>query len=536
MAGSILGALVLLIKTRGDVSGLTKTDRALKKTTREMSALGSLGRKVFAGLGAFLGVKSYLEFEKSLGAIHSRFYAITQDNQKARDEFNYVRKIAKETALDIESTAESYSIFYASAHKALGTEGVRGVFDNWTKVGRVLHLSEYQMERVTYALREMVSKGAIYSQDLRMQIGTHVPQAMGLAQKSAEELGITGTGWFEKLQDAAKGNAQLTAKFVQLFSKNAEKAFASPEALREALRKPDALLQSLANFRTEFLIRFSEAGGGYMTIKVLEGILDFVSKIDFEMLTEVLGGTAKFMSDIFGFLTEHFNKIVGLLGIIAGLYAVKRVGDWGRAIWVYGKKHFKDLTKILNKLFNLWWGSGFLPGRAFTLSKGAAIAGILQAVGRSNVVGKIIIGLLRLSNPIALIATTLIAFLPWGKIFRGIYNWVTGKREQVVNWANSPFSPYGLTKKQQLEYVQNLNKNKSIVDQMSLNNAIIKDGYGKAIGNVVYNGGDITILGVGTVEEMEKSIENIQDKEQKNANKNFNNPRTDWSFRNRQLR
>lgn len=527
MAGSILGALVLLIKTKGDVSGLTKTDRALKKTTREMSALGSLGRKVFAGLGAFLGVKSYLEFEKSLGAIHSRFYAITQDNQKAIDEFNYVRKIAKETALDIESTAESYSIFYASAHKALGTEGVRGVFDNWTKVGRVLHLSPYQMERVTYALREMVSKGAIYSQDLRMQIGTHVPQAMGLAQKAAEELGITGTGWFEKLQDAAKGNAQLTAKFVQLFSKNAEKAFASPEALKEALRKPDALLQSLANFRTEFLIRFSEAGGGYMTVKILEGILNLVSKIDFETVTRVLGDTARFMANIFGFLTEHFSKIIWLLRIIAITYGVKRIGEWWKFISVMSKKIIHDIFKAINVPLGLLFSHIFR--NTFTPNKASIISGLVRALGKSNVIGKIAISLVRLSNPITAILSIIALFIPWGKLFTGIYNWVTGKRDIAKRWAETPLARYGMTPNDALNLLNSLKNNKNIVDQASLTKKVIELGYGKIAGQFVYNGGDINIWGVGTSDEIKEVAETLKDKDQKNANKNFNNPSTKWN-------
>ena len=524
MAGSILGALVLLIKTRGDVSGLTKTDRALKKTTREMSALGSLGRKVFAGLGAFLGVKSYLEFEKSLGAIHSRFYAITQDNQKAREEFNYVRKIANETALDIESTAESYSIFYASAHKALGTEGVRGVFDNWTKVGRVLHLSPYQMERVTYALREMVSKGAIYSQDLRMQIGTHVPQAMGLAQKAAEELGITGTDWFEKLQNAAKGNAQLTAKFVQLFSKNAEKAFASPEALKEAMRKPDALLQSLANFKTNFLIRFSEAGGGYMTVKVLEGILNLVSKIDFETVTRVLGDTARFMANIFGFLTDHFGHVIYWLKVIAIGYIIKRGLAWLGKIMTSGAKLLSK-TQQLSRLFGKIQsklGTNFLK-TLFSKSFGSLLLKMAPFFLRM------------FSGPLGFVASILLSFIPWGKFFKGIYNWVTGKKDSVKKWAETPLAEYGMTPNDALKFFNTLKNDKNIVDQASLSRRLIEMGYSKISGYFTYNGGDIHIYGVGTAEDVKKVAEELKDKDQKTANKNFNNPSTNWSERRKQL-
>ena len=265
MASNILSSMLIFIQGKADTSGFTKTDSAIRKTAqnvrsarKEMSLFSKMNKELTRGLsrmflggvgiwGALNAGSRYLQFEKDLGAIHSRFYAITKDEKQAGEEFNYIRKLATDTALDIKSTADSYSIFYSATQKALGTEGARGVFENWTKVGRVLHLSEYQMERVTYALREMASKGAIYSQDLRMQIGTHVPNAMGLAQEAAEQMGITGTDWFEKLQQQAKGNTKVTTEFVRRFSANAEKMFGSPEALKKALQQPDALAKMISH-------------------------------------------------------------------------------------------------------------------------------------------------------------------------------------------------------------------------------------------------------------------------------------------------
>ena len=265
MASNILGSLLLLIKTKGDVSGLNKTDKAIKKTTKSLQKMSKstgifsgLSNKLFRGFNLsnmWGGAMNYLQFEKDLGAIHSRFYALTKDHRQASEEFDYIRGVARDTAMDIKKTADSYSIFYASTRRTLGKEGARGVFEDWSRVGRVLHLSEYQFERVTYALREMASKGAIYSQDLRMQIGTHVPNAMGLAQKAAEQMGITGTDWFEKLQKMAKGNTKVTTEFVRLFSKEARKAYGGEEAFREAMKQPDALAQTIKN--TAFEVGYS---------------------------------------------------------------------------------------------------------------------------------------------------------------------------------------------------------------------------------------------------------------------------------------
>lgn len=331
MAGNILGSLLLNIVTKSDDSGLRKTDRSLRKigttaktVAKNTSLLGSLSKKFMGGFNiSNIGnwFNSYLQFEKDLGAMQSRFYAITHSEKESAEEFEYIRKLATDTALDIKKTADSYSIFYSATRNALGKEGARGVYEAWTQVGRVLHLSDYQMERVTYALREMASKGAIYSQDLRMQIGTHVPNAMGLAQKAAEEMGFTGVDWFKKLQDAAKGNTKLTAEFVQKFSKQAQMMYASPEALKKAMQQPDALAKQITNFRYNFGVEFSKAGGSYMIVKILQGTLAFIKTIPFYEIADKLGMVAKTVGD----MAKYIPQIVQILKDILILMAVFKI-------------------------------------------------------------------------------------------------------------------------------------------------------------------------------------------------------------------
>lgn len=362
MASNILGSLLLLIKTKGDVSGLNKTDKAIKKTTKSLQKMSkstgifsSLSNKLFRGFNLtnlWGGAMGYLQFEKDLGAIHSRFYALTKDHKQATEEFDYIRKVAKDTAMDIKKTADSYSIFYSSTRNTLGKEGARGVFEDWTRVGRVLHLSEYQFERVTYALREMASKGAIYSQDLRMQIGTHVPNAMGLAQKAAEQMGITGTDWFEKLQKMAKGNNKITTEFVRLFSKEARKAYGGEEAFKEAMKQPDALAQTIKNTAFEIGYSFSKSGGGYMVVKILEGIKNVIEKIPFDEITKVVGNIAKGV----GIIAQYLPEIFFILKDIAFAMIAFRVSKWlgvlGKnitAFW-YAFKQGKFLALALSKM------------------------------------------------------------------------------------------------------------------------------------------------------------------------------------------
>ena len=279
---SILDEFLILFKPTVKGNGLTKLNRDLKQTHSNLFSMKNLfsafiGYDIYSGLKAIGG--SLIDASREMGAMRSRFFAITQDEKKANEELEWAFNLAQKTAMPMKALADSYSIFFAATQKGLGTSGAREVFQDWTEVSRVLHLSEYQFERVTYALREMASKGAIYSQDLRMQIGTHVPNAIGLAQKAAEDLGITGSNWFETLQEKAKGNQQLINQFITLFSKHAKDMYADPVAMEKALKQPDAQIIRLQQQWDKLRYAMVESGFQDDLLKVLRKLNDTLDKI-----------------------------------------------------------------------------------------------------------------------------------------------------------------------------------------------------------------------------------------------------------------
>ena len=489
MAGNILGALLLEIVTKANTSGLDKTDRSLKRTGKtlknihkEAGFLSKMTNRLMGGLslaGIAYGFNKYAQFEKDLGAIHSRFFAITKDEQKAKEEFGFIRGIAKDTANDIKSMADSYSIFYSATSKSLGQEGARSVFQNWSRVGRVLHLTDYQMERVTYALREMASKGAIYSQDLRMQIGTHVPNAMGLAQKAAEEMGITGTDWFDKLQKSAKGNAKVTSEFIKLFSKYAEMELASPEALKKAMQQPDALAQMIKNLRTEFGIKVSEAGGKDMVVGVLQGIYNILERIPADKIANVIG---KLGSGI-GYLFKQTQEIINILRDIA--------------IYLFARTLFKGIGSLFNKIaksaffINLKYifRNGFKEGFKnvfagakhffkYMLLKHGAKAILVKAVARF----------------IPFLGQAILFF----DIFRNIWNMIKGKFG--FGEKDKIFGKYGTTAKDFYNTLNDITKNKGINTTEKLQQALAQTDAGKLLwANAQFNdNGDVIININGT--------------------------------------
>lgn len=427
MANSILASLLINVIAKSDVSGLNKTTKSLKdmgtQANKTSSLLKAMSTKLFGGFNIDsainMGMK-YLQFEKDLGAMQSRFFAITGDQKRAREEFDYIRKVATDTALDIKSTADSYSIFYSAAAKSMGGEGARQIFKDWTDVSRVLHLSDYQFERVTYALREMASKGAIYSQDLRMQIGTHVPDAMGLAEKAVNDLGITGTDWFEKFQKQAKGNQKLINEFIKNFSKYAKMQFATPEALKNALRQPDALAKMIPNIGYNFMVEFSRKGGNEMIVNVLENIKDALLKIDYVKLSEVLGSVAKGVGKIFKFLPQIISILKDIALSVAFMYIGKGIGKVAKFGTAMAKARPGEFTSWL------MWKAGF--SKAIT---GAVLEGGVKALGSFGLKALI-------PKLLGFIGGPIVGILVWIPEIIHLLRWIWGKigSKDNKNFAN----------------------------------------------------------------------------------------------------
>lgn len=425
---SILDEFLILFKPTVKGNGLTKLNRDLKQTHSNLFSMKNLfsafiGYDIYSGLKAIGG--SLIDASREMGAMRSRFFAITQDEKKANEELEWAFNLAQKTAMPMKALADSYSIFFAATQKGLGTSGAREVFQDWTEVSRVLHLSEYQFERVTYALREMASKGAIYSQDLRMQIGTHVPNAIGLAQKAAEDLGITGSNWFETLQEKAKGNQQLINQFITLFSKHAKDMYADPVSMEKALKQPDAQIIRLQQQWDKLRYAMVESGFQDDLLKVLGKLNDTLDKItaqsaEFYKMLKMIG---KVIAIVFAWkyfrvaITAFRRMSVMLKALTKGKFLPK-----GLSTFVKGKG-LKALFKLLQ---------GQLLRRFLSLG----IRGVLAFV---PVVGQIIFLLWTAWDIIQLIWSGLKIFFP--EQTRAVKFWILttwnniqalGKK--ILNW------------------------------------------------------------------------------------------------------
>lgn len=447
MAG-ILDEFLILFKPTVQGTGFQVLNKQIKHTYDSLFSVKGLlrtfvGYDLYSGIKAFTG--SMINATREMGAMRSRFFAITGDEAKANQQLQWAFDLARRTAMPMKSLADSYSIFYSATQKGLGDAGAQQVFQDWTEVSRVLHLSEYQFERVTYALREMASKGVVYSQDLRMQIGTHVPNAIGLAEKAVNDLGITGTDWFEKFQKQSKGNQKMINQFLVLFSKYAKQQFADPKALEKALMQPDAQIARLANQWDR--LRYAMADAGFS---------DDLNKALFH-----LNNTLDKIVDRADEFYKIIKSVVGLLLVIGGVKIFgkifKSLRGFTRMFRRFGTKGKLGFFGNIGRRFGVFWKSwkGFGASIKNTITVAGALAKkfgiwrvVLSAI-RIITVQLIKFGLKGLINLIPIVGQ--IIFLIWTVIdvikilwqlfsafFPDIARWIRELGSEIVDFILHP--------------------------------------------------------------------------------------------------
>lgn len=514
MAGSNLGTLLLNIVTRSDTSGLNKTDSALRRTrrsiqnvSRDVGFLSKLG-KAFVGFVSLRGISDafmgYLNFEKQLGAIHSRFYAITNDAQLANSEFEYARRISHETAMNLMDVADSYSIFYSSASRTLGAQGAKEVYENWTKVARVLHVSGEQYKSIMYAQREMSSKGRLYAQDLMIQMGTHVPDIKNIATTAIKNLGIAGVTSIEDFQEYTKTGkgSDVMGRFLLEMSREAKRRYATDEALRNALKQPDALVNRLQIIGQDFLIGFSKAGGQVMIVKILEGIANVLTRIDYDALTKTLGNWARKTGDFFNFMTNNIGIIIGLLKVIAFGYVANRIGAGLNALRGVGGMLTLGKSVAGRQASKFALRSLLMGSRGWL---GTLIATGVLGGGKKLLGGLIVRALGFFGGPWGLVASLIIGFLP------NIVTWL-GKIWAAYKGKNLTFDEYlasqGVTRDKLKTAMEEINKKKyggTALAQMKARELL-----GNELGNkVMYNHGELVVNFNGNFITMDEIKQNI---------------------------
>lgn len=183
------------VKALGTQMGLSKAQiekvtGAAKETGRSFDLVGSAAKAALA----YLSVSQMASFGKAvfdvginLDSLQRSFTAIAGSTAGMRDEFDFLRQTAEDTGQNFYKLTDGYKMLIASSRETqLEGEQTRKIFSAMSEAAAVLGMSTEGVDRSFKALGQMMSKGTVQAEELKGQLGDHLPGALQIAARAMD--------------------------------------------------------------------------------------------------------------------------------------------------------------------------------------------------------------------------------------------------------------------------------------------------------------------------------------------------------------
>ena len=333
----------------GVKSDLTKLNKDLSITNSKLTKTSKLTGKInknFAALGAVIAsaiaikklielgreaIKTSREFERMALAMETVF------GRKMAKNILFIRKESERLGIDVMQASKGFVSLAAATKGVLSVKETEKLFTATAEASTALGLSADKTASILTALSQIASKGTLSAEELRQQIGEHLPGAFKIA---ADGMGLT-TKELTKLMETGKVSArdflvpwteQLTETFHGGAMKNANSEIA--ESIRNMNRWNLMLNDAGVTMKTVTTPAFS------LFLSVLE---DFTP---FESTEKVLKDLEKMNAELDKINTSQFRKQTEQSPLERSLFAANELVEKFRENIVKSSKA-DDLRKSL---------------------------------------------------------------------------------------------------------------------------------------------------------------------------------------------
>ena len=369
-----LDELVQKITTKADLKGFDDLDKKQKRAIKQNNLLASSFKKAF---GMFLGVqglRSVIEVTRKFDLMQKSLKGLT----KSGDDFKYLRQEAYRTGSDLLTIAKSYKNFYAAATGAGFQRGaIQGMFSNVLVAGRGIGASQQQLGAALLALEQMLSKGKVSAQELRLQLGNALPGAFQIA---ARAMNVTTA----ELDEMMRKGTLVSSVFVPRFAEQLKKELGG--GFEEAIKSLDFALVNLSTAWQEFQVELLQGEAG-------QALAQFVKEVTAVLRSQTLLNSVKLIGKALGFIIKNLKWILVFWGVGKIMQIANGVIKLHRAIILTSKSTaaLGVVTRTLASGYAFLTGGQVLRGLAMlraglwalvapTLILSAKIAAIVAAI------------------------------------------------------------------------------------------------------------------------------------------------------------
>lgn len=144
-----------------------------------------------------VSVKSLIDAVMELDSLKIGYQGLfgIEDKSVGTAQLSYIYDITQKLGLEFKSTAEAAKGFFATAQGTTLEKDMHAIFEGFSEGASALQLSSDKVKGIFLALGQMVSKGKVSMEELRQQLGEHLPGAFKMA---AAAMGVT-TQQFDKM-------------------------------------------------------------------------------------------------------------------------------------------------------------------------------------------------------------------------------------------------------------------------------------------------------------------------------------------------
>lgn len=207
--------------------------------------------------------KSAVNTSMDFQALENRMNAAAGNKSVGADSLSYIRKEADRLGLSFKGTADSFAGFEAAALRSGLTLGqTKQIFSDISTAATSMQLPATNVELTFKALEQIAGKGTVSMEELRQQLGDHLPGAFEIAAKS---MGMTTREFYNMVSEGKV----LSSEFLPAFARTLKEELGG-----SALDASTQLRASINRLNTD-VMDSSDAWGEYLQPSVQEGVEAF---------------------------------------------------------------------------------------------------------------------------------------------------------------------------------------------------------------------------------------------------------------------
>ncbi len=256
-----------------------------------------------------------LDASTALQSIRNQLNAVTGSAAEANSSFAFLDGLADRFAVPLASIREGFARMYASMQPAgFSAKEIQNLFAGVSKAAATFGMSADKVDRVTYALSQMASKGQITAEELRGQLGDVLPGALALFAEAAQ---MEIPEFSKAMEDGAfrgKAMQQVLNNVGILLNRDfSQGAAGAAKTLRGAL-----------NDMQNSVLRLYEA---------FEPLVNIVAQQAFPLISEAVAGATEAVKAFAAAAQGNAGPAGALSGQALAIYTVfRRITEIGRAL------------------------------------------------------------------------------------------------------------------------------------------------------------------------------------------------------------